>query len=538
MGQTTFSGPVVSQNGFIENSFTTAQRDAIVDPTAGLLIYNTTTNAYEVYNGTGWQAAFGGGGGGWPFYLSNIGYTNNFVPGGTAYYGPVVFNPTGTQYVTYGDPGAMGFKLGYVNVSTPFDVLSSANSSGFMSGAGDYSANGYMLAGGFYNTNGATFYTVFDSGMGNASVLQCDLAIPYDMASGSFVSTPVTFTYGGAYDVLRGITLSADGTKVAITYTDNNTGIEYVRSGTLITAFSFGMINWGTAVDITSYTNNLVQMQTNVYSTGISFDSTGTVAYIPLYVTGMMVGETQFVLELRVATAFDFSTINSSYTQIIGTLVNTRNYGSCSVVDDKFLVAGEYMGMQWGVQEFSLAALAAPSITSVSPSSGPINTIVTITGTGFLGTTSVTFGGVSATVLSFTSTQITVSSPNSTSNVAVGVTVTNPAGSNTKAAAFTNTSTAQVFTNGVDGSFNYVMGGYMTTQFRADNTVVPVSIPLNNLCNNNGVAGMLVEVAFPGGNVWTSIASSSATNPGVDVTINLNSPSPYQGTPDTLTIFS
>ena len=58
MGQTTFSGPVVSQNGFIENSFTTAQRDAIANPTAGLLIYNTTTNTYEVYNGTGWQDAF------------------------------------------------------------------------------------------------------------------------------------------------------------------------------------------------------------------------------------------------------------------------------------------------------------------------------------------------------------------------------------------------------------------------------------------------------------------------------------------------
>lgn len=58
MGQTTFSGPVVSQNGFIENSFTTAQRDAIVNPTAGLLIYNTTTNTYQVYNGSTWQAAF------------------------------------------------------------------------------------------------------------------------------------------------------------------------------------------------------------------------------------------------------------------------------------------------------------------------------------------------------------------------------------------------------------------------------------------------------------------------------------------------
>ena len=61
MGQTTFSGPVVSQNGFVENSFTTAERDAIPNPTAGLLIYNTTTNTYQVYNGSTWQAAFGGG---------------------------------------------------------------------------------------------------------------------------------------------------------------------------------------------------------------------------------------------------------------------------------------------------------------------------------------------------------------------------------------------------------------------------------------------------------------------------------------------
>ena len=54
MGQTTFTGPVISQNGFADNSFTTAERDAIVDPQAGLLIYNTTVNEYQVYNGTAW----------------------------------------------------------------------------------------------------------------------------------------------------------------------------------------------------------------------------------------------------------------------------------------------------------------------------------------------------------------------------------------------------------------------------------------------------------------------------------------------------
>ena len=58
MSLTTFSGPVASQNGFIDSSFTTAERDAIVGPQAGLLIYNTDTNTYEVYTGSGWQEAF------------------------------------------------------------------------------------------------------------------------------------------------------------------------------------------------------------------------------------------------------------------------------------------------------------------------------------------------------------------------------------------------------------------------------------------------------------------------------------------------
>jgi hypothetical protein len=62
MALTTFTGPVVSQNGFIDSSFTTAERDAIVNPQPGLLIYNTTDNIYEVYDGAAWQVAFGGGG--------------------------------------------------------------------------------------------------------------------------------------------------------------------------------------------------------------------------------------------------------------------------------------------------------------------------------------------------------------------------------------------------------------------------------------------------------------------------------------------
>jgi hypothetical protein len=43
-----------STKGFLAPRMTTAQRDAIVSPATGLMIYNTTTNALNVFNGTIW----------------------------------------------------------------------------------------------------------------------------------------------------------------------------------------------------------------------------------------------------------------------------------------------------------------------------------------------------------------------------------------------------------------------------------------------------------------------------------------------------
>jgi len=41
--------------GFLPPRMTTAQRDAIATPPAGLMIYNTTTNKLNFYNGTAWE---------------------------------------------------------------------------------------------------------------------------------------------------------------------------------------------------------------------------------------------------------------------------------------------------------------------------------------------------------------------------------------------------------------------------------------------------------------------------------------------------
>lgn len=54
--------------GFLPPCMTSTQRDAIASPAAGLIIYNTTINAFQVYNGTAWYStvhfigeSYGGG---------------------------------------------------------------------------------------------------------------------------------------------------------------------------------------------------------------------------------------------------------------------------------------------------------------------------------------------------------------------------------------------------------------------------------------------------------------------------------------------
>lgn len=80
-----------------------------------------------------------------------------------------------------------------------------------------------------------------------------------------------------------------------------------------------------------------------------------------------------------------------------------------------------------GVRSHMIQLCPAPSVTSVSPSSGTRtgNTLVTITGKYFTGTTSVKFGGTNGTSLTVASdTSITVRTPAGTAGQTVSVTVT------------------------------------------------------------------------------------------------------------------
>ena len=153
MSLTTFSGPVASQNGFIDSSFTTAERDAIVGPQAGLLIYNTDTNTYEVYTGSGWQEAFAPpapatttwGKSSWPSdYTVNSFEISSGTPGPMSFsintYDPVVEAallalPVGTVFtVTHGTG---------ITIGDTFTLTGT-----FSGGAGHFSANAIYAGGG------------------------------------------------------------------------------------------------------------------------------------------------------------------------------------------------------------------------------------------------------------------------------------------------------------------------------------------------------------------------------------------------------
>ncbi len=80
--------------------------------------------------------------------------------------------------------------------------------------------------------------------------------------------------------------------------------------------------------------------------------------------------------------------------------------------------------------------LIKPVVLSFSPGSGPVGTVVTITGTGFTGATQVTFRGLAAPVFTVDSdTQITVTVP---SKARTGkIAVITPGGKGTSATSFT-----------------------------------------------------------------------------------------------------
>jgi hypothetical protein len=141
-----------------------------------------------------------------------------------------------------------------------------------------------------------------------------------------------------------------------------------------------------------------------------------------------------------------FGTVPATFTRLSATqIVAVAPVQGAGTVDVRVTTPGG-TSPNTAADDFTCTGVPVPTVTALSPTTGPVGTVVTITGTNFVGVTGVTFGGVSATFSVGSPTQITATVPAGTPVGVVDVRVTNAAGmsANTAADNFTNTTAGTI----------------------------------------------------------------------------------------------
>jgi uncharacterized repeat protein (TIGR03803 family) len=196
------------------------------------------------------------------------------------------------------------------------------------------------------------------------------------------------------------------------------------------------------------------------------------------------------------------------------------NATTFTVVSDNYMTAKVPTGAKTGtvtvvrpsgslnsIQSFKVT----PTISSISPTGGPIGTVVTVTGTGLTQTTKVTIGGVKATtftVKSDSSVSVTIPTACKTGKI----TVTTNGGSATSSTSFNVTPTITSFTptsgkvgtsvviigTGLTQTTKVTFGGVTATTFTVNSdTQVTATVP-------TGAVTGTIAITTTGGTVTSS----------------------------------
>ena len=155
-------------------------------------------------------------------------------------------------------------------------------------------------------------------------------------------------------------------------------------------------------------------------------------------------------------------TIIKSTAPIVGTFAGLPEGASLTIGNTAFTIS--YHGGNGDDVVLTQATASAPTVTGISPNSGPApgGTLVTITGTGFSGATAVDFGTTAATdVTVVNDTTITADSPAGTG--AVDVTVTAPNGTSATSTADKFAYIASPAVTGVSPNSGPAAGGTLVT---------------------------------------------------------------------------
>ena len=193
-----------------------------------------------------------------------------------------------------------------------------------------------------------------------------------------------------------------------------------------------------------------------------------------------------------------------------------------------------------GVSVNSFTIYGAPAITSFTPVSGPVGTVITVTGTVYVGVTSVTLNGTAVPYVVTSSTSITVTVP--TGAASGKIAVTTGGGTATSASSFTVvpapaitsftpasgptgtvvTITGTNFSAATSVTFN---GTNAPSYAVANSTTITVSVPA-------GATTGTITVTTPGG---TAVSSGSFTVIPAPTLTAINPVTGFAGTVVTLT---
>jgi hypothetical protein len=300
--------------------------------------------------------------------------------------------------------------------------------------------------------------------------------VPSGATSGSVVVTVGgTASSGFSFTVAPSITSlsptsGAAGTSVTITGSSfgSSQGTSTVMfNGTAATPTSWSAGSITVAVPSTAATGNVVVTVGGVGSNGVNFTvvphittlspTSGTVG-ASVTIAGMGFGSSQGTSTVTFNGTAATTTTSWGATSIVATVPTGATTGNVTVTVGGFASNAP-----------SFMVVLAPSITSLSPSSGTVGAPVTITGTNFgttQGTSTVAFNGTTATITSWGATSIVAVVPTgaTTGNVVVNVSAVNSNGSSFTVVAAPSITSLSPTSGAVGASVTIAGANFGTTQ--------------------------------------------------------------------------
>jgi len=414
--------------------------------------------------------------------------------------------------------------VGGTSTSTTYEWLKSATSSGtYVSIASPSASNSFTLT-----SNELGYFIevriVVTNLLGNATRTSVASGQPVISASSSPSISSITknagTSAGGTSVTIAGANLS---TVTAVTF-DGISATISSKNATQIVVVTPAHIAGAVNVVATSPSGSFTSANGFTFVTPPSIRSWTTtpsittgnvgdpfsVTYTAVCITPQMYGPSMYDLIYINPGSWTYNTYMGSGTSTDGgyTWTITKNYTLSSVGSWK--IDAYERGACWDSYNFTYAArnyinvgVSAPTITSLSVTSGPLGggTTTVVTGTNLSGITGITVGGISATSISSnTATNVTFNTPAGTAG-AKDVVITSPSGTGTKSGGFTYLAPVVISynSNGADSG----------TPSRSSDSYTPstggFSLP---------VVGTMVKAGYSfSGWATTSNSSSALTSP-------------------------